>query len=52
MCDVDVGLRDAPRVLVNGVKQDEQVLRPAVQDAVQVAPVMAPELAEFTVHLR
>lgn len=45
--DVDVGLRQGAGPLLQGMKEDEEVPGPLVQDPVQVAPVVAAELPSW-----
>ncbi len=49
--DVDVGQRKSAGPLLHRVEEDEQVAGPVVQDPIQVAPVVASQLAELPVDL-
>jgi len=50
--DLFVRLRNSPRSLAEDVQQDEKVLGTPVEDSVQLAAVVAAELAQLTFDLR
>lgn len=49
--DLDLSLRELARVLAEHVKQDDEVRRAPIQDSVELASVVAAELAQLTFDL-
>src|SRR6266542_6647348 len=50
--DLDLALGELPCVLAEHVKEDDQVPRTSVQDPVELAAVVAPELPQLPLDLR
>jgi hypothetical protein len=52
LCQLDVSSRDASAVLANDVEQHEEIPRPPVEDAIEVAATVTSELAQAAIELR
>ena len=51
LCDADVALIDLCRALGEDVQEDQEPLRAAVEDAIQLPAVVATQLAQLTIYL-
>ena len=52
LCRLDVGPWNSPGVLAEHMKENNEVPRPSVENAMELSPVMAPELTELALDLR